>query len=54
MFPTDRGASSVTLCDVAEDAISIGGVDLADPDTFMSGMPPSRGTRTRTDPGSWH
>ena len=50
--------------DVAEDAISIGGVDLADPDTYVSGMPfeafrklrrraPSHGTRIRRDPGSW-
>ena len=30
---------SVTLCDVPEDAISIGGVDLTDPDTYVSGMP---------------
>lgn len=49
---------------VAEDAIGIGGVDLADPDTYVSGMPfeafrkfrrraPSHGTRTRRGPGSW-
>jgi cytochrome P450 len=55
MFLTGRGASSVTLCDVAEDAISIGGVDLADPDTFVSGMPfeAFRELRRRA-PVAWH
>ena len=55
MFLTGRGASSVTLCDVAEDAISIGGVDLADPDTYVSGMPfeAFRELRRRA-PVAWH
>jgi hypothetical protein len=35
---------------VAEDAIVIGGVDLADPDTFVSGVPlPCRGPVTAAD-----
>ena len=57
-------SSSVTLslggethgrCDVAEDAISIGGVDLADPDTYVSGMPfeAFRKLRRRA-PVAWH
>ena len=55
MFLTGRGASSVTLCDVAEDAISIGGVDLADPDTYVAGMPfeAFRELRRRA-PVAWH
>ena len=57
-------SSSVTLSvggethgrrDVAEDAISIGGVDLADPDTYVSGMPfeAFRKLRRRA-PVAWH
>jgi cytochrome P450 len=40
---------------VAEDAISIGGVDLADPDTYVSGMPfeAFRKLRRRA-PVAWH
>ena len=46
---------SVTLSDVAEDAISIGGVDLTDPDTYASGMPfdAFRELRRRA-PVAWH
>ena len=55
MFPAGRRSSSVTLSDVAEDAISIGGVDLADPDTYLSGMPfeAFRELRRRA-PVAWH
>ena len=55
MFLTGRRASSVTLCDVAEDAISIGGVDLADPETYVAGMPfdAFRELRRRA-PVAWH
>jgi cytochrome P450 len=40
---------------VAEDAIAIGGVDLADPDTYLSGMPHAafRELRQRA-PVAWH
>jgi cytochrome P450 len=40
---------------VAEDAISVGGVDLADPDTYLSGMP-FNGFRElrRRAPVAWH
>jgi cytochrome P450 len=40
---------------VTEDAISIGGVDLADPDTYASGMPfdAFRKLRERA-PAAWH
>ena len=49
---------------MAENAISVGGVDLADPDTYEAGMPfeafrscgstlRSPGTRTGTDRVSW-
>jgi cytochrome P450 len=50
-----RLAVSVTLCDVPEDAISIGGVDLTDPDTYASGMPfgAFRQLRSRA-PVAWH
>ncbi len=46
---------SVTLCGVPSDAISIGGVDLADPDTYLSGMPfdAFRELRRRA-PVAWH
>ena len=55
MFLTGRRTSSVRLSDVAEDAISIGGVDLADPDTYASGMPfeTFRELRRRA-PVAWH
>ena len=55
MFLAGRRAASVTLCDVAEDAIAIGGVDLADPDTYVSGMPfeAFRKLRRRA-PVAWH
>ena len=50
-----RSTSSVTLSVVAEDAITIGGVDLADPDTYLSGMPYDafRELRRRA-PVAWH
>jgi cytochrome P450 len=50
-----RSTSSVTLSDVVEDAITIGGVDLADPDTYLSGMPHDafRELRRRS-PVAWH
>ena len=40
---------------MTEDAISIGGVDLADPDTYVSGMPfdAFRKLRERA-PVAWH
>ena len=46
---------SVTLCGVTEDAISIGGVDLADPGTYESGVPYEafRELRRRA-PVAWH
>ncbi len=48
-------ASSVRLSDVADDAITIGGVDLSDPDTYASGMPHDafRELRRRA-PVAWH
>jgi hypothetical protein len=48
-------ASSVTLSLVAADAISIGGVDLADPDTYVTGVPfdAFRELR-RCAPVAWH
>lgn len=48
-------ASSVRLSDVADDAITIGGVDLSDPDTYASGMPHAafRELRRRA-PVAWH
>ena len=50
-----HSAESVRLTVVAEDAISIGGVDLADPDTYLSGMPfdAFRELRQRC-PVAWH
>jgi len=40
---------------VTEDAISIGGVDLADPDTYMSGMPFDAFRKLREcAPVAWH
>ena len=50
-----RSPSSVTLSDVVEDAITIGGVDLADPDTYLAGMPHDafRELRRRS-PVAWH
>ena len=55
MFLAGGRSSSVTLSGVAEDAISIGGVDLADPDTYLSGMPfeAFRELRRRA-PVAWH
>ncbi len=55
MFLAGRRAASVTLSRVAEDAITIGGVDLADPDTYVSGMPfeAFRELRRRA-PVAWH
>ena len=55
MFLAGGRSSSVTLSGVPEDAISIGGVDLADPDTFVSGMPfeAFRELRRRA-PVAWH
>jgi cytochrome P450 len=47
--------SSVTLSGVAQDAVAIGGVDLADPDTYALGMPfdAFRELRHRA-PVAWH
>ena len=46
---------SVTLCRVEEDAISIGGVDLADPATYLSGMPYDAFQELRRRaPVAWH
>jgi cytochrome P450 len=47
--------SSVTLSGVAQDAVTIGGVDLADPDTYALGMPfdAFRELRHRA-PVAWH
>ncbi|MBV8181763.1 MAG: cytochrome P450, partial [Mycobacterium sp.] len=40
---------------MTEDAISIGGVDLADPDTYMSGMPFDAFRKLRKcAPAAWH
>jgi hypothetical protein len=40
---------------VTEDAISIGGVDLADPDTYVSGMPFAAFRKLREcAPVAWH
>jgi cytochrome P450 len=40
---------------VTEDAISIGGADLADPDTYMSGMPFDAFRKLRENaPAAWH
>ena len=46
---------SVRLSDMADDAITIGGVDLSDPDTYASGMPHAafRELRSRA-PVAWH
>lgn len=48
-------SASSRLCGVAQDAISVGGVDLADPDTYLSGMPfdAFRSLR-RHAPVAWH
>jgi hypothetical protein len=35
----DRGGWPPGRCAVVEDAISIGGADLTDPDTYVAGMP---------------
>jgi cytochrome P450 len=50
-----RLAVSARLSGVSKDAISIGGVDLADPDTYLSGMPCDafRELRRRA-PVAWH
>ena len=60
-FPLDRFdvrpwlPSSVRLCDMVEDAISIGGVDLADPDTYASGIPFEAFRKLRRHaPVAWH
>lgn len=54
MSSLDR-ALSVTLSDVAQDAISVGGVDLADPDTYLSGMPHDAFRELRRcAPAAWH
>jgi cytochrome P450 len=46
---------SVTLCRVPEDAISIGGVDLADPATYLSGVPYDAFQELRRRaPVAWH
>jgi cytochrome P450 len=47
--------SSVTLSGVAQDAVAIGGIDLADPDTYALGMPfdAFRELRHRA-PVAWH
>src|SRR6478736_5245297 len=46
---------SVTLCRVEEDAISIGGVDLADPATYLSGVPYDAFSELRRRaPVAWH
>ena len=40
---------------MTEDAISIGGVDLADPDTYVSGMPFDAFRKLREcAPAAWH
>jgi cytochrome P450 len=46
---------SVTLCGVPEDAIGIGGVDLADPATYLSGVPYDAFQELRRRaPVAWH
>jgi cytochrome P450 len=50
-----RLPSSVRLCDMVEDAISIGGVDLADPDTYASDIPFEAFRKLRRHaPVAWH
>ncbi|OBB14928.1 cytochrome [Mycobacteriaceae bacterium 1482268.1] len=52
---SSRGVPSVRLSGVADDAISVGGVDLADPDTYVSGMPyDAFAELRRRAPVAWH
>ena len=50
-----KGDGRRGMCAVVEDAISIGGVDITDPDTYVAGMPHEafRELRRRA-PVAWH
>ncbi|OBK71981.1 cytochrome [Mycobacterium sp. 1274761.0] len=52
---TRQSPPSVKLSGVAHDAITVGGVDLADPDTYASGMPyEAYAELRRRAPVAWH